>query len=354
MIDETNTPAIGVALIGAGMIAERHVTALSAIRIKAQLAAIVSRHPDRARHLARHYEGPPPLFTSDLSRVIQDPQVQVVVIATPPSVRIELIESLAAAGKHILLEKPVARNVEEAARVVQICKEAGVTLGVLFQHRVRATSIEAKRLLQGGSPGAPGHVEIAVPLWRAQSYYDELERGTYARDGGGVLITQAIHTIDLALSLAGPVTRVQAMTATTPLHRMEAEDFAVAGLHFASGAVGSLVANTATYPHGRETITLHCQNASIHLGSEVLEVNWRDGRVVRHPANATSLEPAGPTPKHVWHQRVIEDFIDAVQQGRDPMVTGHEALASHRLIEAIECSSRQGIAIDLINPADSD
>lgn len=344
--EKTGGAPVGVALIGAGMIAERHVTALSAMRSRVQLATIVSRHPDRARHLAQYYKGSTPLFTSEIAHVIQDQQVQVVIIATPPSVRIELIESLAAAGKHILLEKPVARNVEEAVRVVQICKKAGVKLGVLFQHRVKASSIEAKKLLQGGTPGAVGHVEIAAPLWRAQSYYDELERGTYARDGGGVLITQAIHTIDLALSLTGPVTRVQAMTATTPLHRMEAEDFAVAGLHFASGAVGSLVASTASYPHGRETITLHCQNASINLGSESLEVTWRDGRVVRYPANATNHEPGSATPKYVWHRRVIDDFIDAVQQGRDPLVTGQEALASHWLIEAIESSSRQGVAID--------
>lgn len=320
MTDQKSTSPIGVALIGAGMIGERHVTALSALRLRAQLATIVSRHPDRARHLARYYAGAPPLFSSDLSCVVDDPQVQVVIVATPPSVRIELIKSLVAAGKHILLEKPVARNVEEAVRVVQICKEAGVKLGVLFQHRARVTSLEAKRLLQGGSPGAVGHVEIAAPLWRAQSYYDELERGTYARDGGGVLITQAIHTIDLALSLVGPVTRVQAMTATTPLHQMEAEDFAVAGLHFNSGAVGSLVASTATYPHGREAITLHCQNASMKLSAEALVVSWRDGRVVNYPPNAKNEAQGEAIPKYLWHKLVIEDFIDAVHHGCDPMV----------------------------------
>jgi len=108
-------------------------------------------------------------------------------------------------------------------------------------------------------------------LWRAQSYYDKLDRGSDARDGGGVLITQAIHTIDLALSLVGPVARVQAMTATTPLHEMEAEDFAVAGLQFVSGAVGSLVASTAMFPHGCETITVHCRHGSLRLGAEALD-----------------------------------------------------------------------------------
>ena len=175
-----------------------------------------------------------------------------------------------------------------------------------------------------------------------------LAGGSYARDGGGVLITQAIHTIDLALSLVGPVARVQAMTATTSLHQMESEDFAVAGLQFVSGAVGSLVASTATFPHGRETITVHCRHGSMRLGAEALDIFWRDGRVERYPPeDDLAGRPGGAVPKFEWHRRVIEDFLDAVQQGRDPLVTGKEALASHRLIEAIEASSRDGAAIDM-------
>ncbi|MFK7889570.1 MAG: Gfo/Idh/MocA family protein [Granulosicoccus sp.] len=347
LANDTQNLQTDVALVGAGMIAQRHVSALSAACRLARLVTIVSRHPDRARHLSQYYEGPPPKFVSDLSCVVHDPAVQVVIVATPPSVRIELIRALSAAGKNILLEKPVARNVNEAEQVVQICERAGVKLGVLFQHRMRLSSQAAKRLLLDGTLGKPGHIEIAVPLWREQSYYDELERGTYARDGGGVLITQAIHTMDLALSLAGPVTRVQAMTATTPLHRMEAEDFAVAGLQFASGAVGSLVASTATYPHGCESITIHCSEGSIRLEAEVLKISWRDGRSEQYPPIKTCEEQRSNTPKHEWHQSVIEDFIIAVKRDCKPMVTGHEALAAHRLIEAIELSSSEGVAVDL-------
>ena len=340
--------SVGVALIGAGMIARRHVEALSATAGRLRLEAVVSRRPERAEPLAEHYAGPRPLFTSDLSLVTGNPDVRVAIVATPPSVRIEPIEALARAGKHVLLEKPVARNVEEAVRVVEVCERAGVVLGVLFQHRVRAASRAAAELLAGGELGDPGLVEIAVPLWRPQSYYDELGRGTYARDGGGVLITQAIHTIDLALALVGPVARVQAMTATTPLHRMEAEDFAVAGLHFASGAVGSLVASTATFPHGRETIAVHCAHGSLRLGPETLEVSRRDGRSERDGPAAEGAHGDGPAvARHEWHRAVIEDFVEAVERGRQPMVSGRAALAPHRLIEAIEASSRTGTAVPL-------
>lgn len=348
MTDKLTTPLVGVALIGAGMIAARHVEAISAARTRIRLDAIVSQHPERATHLAKHYAGSAPFFTSDLSSITKDPGVQVVIVATPPSVRIELIEMLAQAGKHILLEKPVARTTAEAVQVVDICERAGVALGVVFQHRMRASSIAARQLVASGTLGKLGLVEIAVPLWREQSYYDELDRGTYARDGGGVLITQAIHTIDLALSLAGAVSQVQAMTATTPLHKMESEDFAVAGLRFTSGAVGSLVASTATFPHGRETITLHCENGSLYLGADALDIFWRDGRRERNTGDSRSAVEDAPTNvKNQLHQAVIEDFIDAIQLNREPMVSGRAALISHQLIEAVESSSRLGTPVQV-------
>ena len=350
MTKKKSAKSIGIALIGAGMIAQRHVTAMSAIQARARLVSIVSRRPERARYLAEFYAGPTPLFTSDIAMIVEDAGIQVVVVATPPDVRIDLIEMLAASGKHILLEKPVARNLDEAVQVVEICERAGVHLGVLFQHRVRASSLAATLALRDGAIGKPGHVEIAVPLWRDQSYYDELDRGSYARDGGGVLITQAIHTIDLALSLTGPVTRVQAMTATTPLHKMESEDLAVAGLHFASGAVGSLVASTATFPHGSETITLHCENGTMRISPEMLQIFWRDGRVECQPRSEVGgHDEKDKTEKHVWHQCVIENFLDTVQLGYGTLVTGREALASHRLIDAIEASARGGKVIDMLD-----
>lgn len=332
---------LGVALIGAGMIAQSHIKGLSATSL-ARLDVVVSRSPAKAAHLAQFYSGPAPLFTSDMSKVTENPDIQVVIVATPPSVRIDLISELAQAGKHILLEKPVARTVKEAETVVDICEQAGVSLGVLFQHRMRAPSIAAAGYVAGGSLGALGHVEIAVPLWRDQSYYDSLGRGTYARDGGGVLITQAIHTLDLALSLTGPITSVQAMTATSPLHRMEAEDFAVAGLRFACGAVGSLVATTATFPHGLEVITLHFEHGSLRLDKKRLYLNWRDGR-----SENNAFETIAPADKYIWHQRVIEDFLDSVRRGTLPLVTGRDALAVHDLIEAIEISSRKASKVEI-------
>lgn len=339
---------VKVALIGAGMIAKTHIAALSATQEKITLKAIITRRPDAARPLSDQYEGPPPVISSDLTSVATDPEITVAIVATPPSARKEIIATLARSGTHILLEKPVGRNPQEALEVVEICEREGVTLGVLFQHRMRAPSSAVARHIASGELGKLGVVEIAVPLWRDQSYYDEPGRGSYARDGGGVLITNAIHSIDLALSFTGPVTEVNAMTATSTLHQMEAEDFAVAGLRFACGAVGSLTASTAVFPHRTEVIRLHYEHASLKLEKNELEVNWRNGQKTvitqQQPPNTKASQSAG---KHQWHQNVIEDFIDAIKAKRNPMVTGREALISHELITAIETSSKTGKPVKL-------
>ncbi len=335
----------GVALIGAGMIAKTHVSALSALHSRCRLKVIVSTRPERAEYLLSIYQGTAPQLTNDLSIVLNDPDIHYVIVATPPNIRIDLIDSLTKAGKHILLEKPVARTVDESEQVVEICKLAKVKLAILFQHRMWDTTKVANELLSSGDLGNIGLVEIAAPLWRPQSYYNELGRGTYERDGGGVLITQAIHTIDLALSLTGPVSRVQAMAATSSLHKMESEDFAVAGLHFKSGAVGSFVASTATYPHGKESIVLHGEHGSLRLLSHDMKVFWRDGTCKDYKS---TIEPDGSLEsKSVFHKRMIEHFMDCIEHGGAPLVSGEDALDSHRFIAAIEHSSRTGCAVDV-------
>ncbi|MDA9207755.1 Gfo/Idh/MocA family oxidoreductase [Octadecabacter sp.] len=342
------TTKMGVALVGAGMIAKTHVAALSATSRDLQLVYVISRRPEKAVYLADLFDGDAPKFSSDVALISNDPNIAFTIVATPPSVRIELIRELATAGKHILLEKPIGRNTSEATEVVEICEKAGVKLGVLFQHRVRAPSIAARRYVDSGELGALGLVEINVPLWRDQSYYDELGRGTYERDGGGVMITNAIHSIDLALSLAGPVTQVRAMTATTPLHDMEAEDLATAGLKFANGASGVFIASTAMFPHRTEIIRLHFEKGSLRIDKDGLQIDWRNGDS-EYEAACVPSSPDIPLQggKYEWHQAVIEDFAAAIRDNRPPLVTGRNALLSHKLIEAIETSSKDGTPINL-------
>ncbi|MEX0969394.1 MAG: Gfo/Idh/MocA family oxidoreductase [Paracoccaceae bacterium] len=342
-------------LIGAGMVAGTHINACAAAAKTVRLVGIVAQNAANAKTLATEvsHKFTTPLKAYDtVGAVAADPDVEFAIIATPPNARANVIAPLVAAGKHILLEKPMGRNGDEARAVVALCAKAGVTLGVVLQHRMRAASQKAAAFVASGRLGALGLVEIAVPWWREQAYYEAPGRGTYARDGGGVLISQAIHTLDLALSLAGPVAgpvcSVRAMATTTRFHVMEAEDFVVAGLRFANGAAGSLFASTASYPGGAESIILHFERASLRLQSGELHISWRDGRTEQFGANATTGGGADPMAfTHDWHQAIIEDFAQALALGRAPAITGQDALAAHDLIDAISRAAATGAEQEL-------
>lgn len=337
-------------LIGAGMVARTHLTAC--VHAKGvTLQGVMSRSLHSARALAAEglvQTGLPLQVYDSLEAVAADPDVDFAIVLTPPNARLAIIGVLATAGKHILLEKPVGRNATEAREVVRLCRAAGVTLGVVFQHRMREASLKAAQMVANSDLGALGVAEISVPWWRNQRYYDEPGRGTYERDGGGVLISQAIHTIDLALSLTGPVRSVCAMAATTRFHKMEAEDFVTAGLQFVNGAVGSLVASTASFPGRAETIVLHFDKASLTLDSGRLLVRWSNGKEECFGAKSGTgggVDPMAFT--HEWHQSVLEDFAASLDSGNQPAITGEDALAAHDLIEAILKSAQIGKTTEL-------
>ncbi|MEP2980408.1 MAG: Gfo/Idh/MocA family oxidoreductase [Lentilitoribacter sp.] len=350
-MDVAQTKTAGVAVIGAGMVAGTHLAAIADAHQELRLTGVLARRKGSAQSLLSKLDLPQlknAIVYQNLEDVLSDGDVSFAILLTPPNARIDIVSSLAKARIPILMEKPIARNLEEAQQIVDICETANVPLGIVFQHRFRKASIAARDLVASGKLGQLYLAEINIPWWRPQSYYDEPGRGTYDRDGGGVLINQAIHTLDLALSLTGPVTSVQALSATTKTHEMESEDFAVAGLHFENGAVGSMVASTASYPGTAETITLHYDKASIKLNSGQLRICWRDqdeeilGEAARTGGGA---DPMAFT--HDWHRSAIDDFSKAVALGQPSAVCGRHALQVHKLIDAIERSAESGAKIDM-------
>jgi UDP-N-acetyl-2-amino-2-deoxyglucuronate dehydrogenase len=250
---------------------------------------------------------------------------------------LEIAGELSKAGKHILLEKPLDVSTARAETLVARCHDAGVSLGVVLQHRFKPAAERLAALLAMGSLGRIVNCSTSIRLWRPQSYYDEPGRGTKARDGGGVLLTQGIHTLDLMLSLAGPVAEVSAYVRTTPVHRMETEDLVCASVRFASGAIGVIDATTAAYPGGPERIELIGTKGTAALAGTALAVNWHDGRREELAADA-SAGGTGADPMafpHDYHLGVWRDFLDAIETKRPPRVSGAEALKVHRLIDAL-------------------
>jgi predicted dehydrogenase len=327
------------ALIGLGMVSRTYADAIrnsDAVR----LAAVCARSEASVEaFLAANGDLGARAMT--VEEIAADPGIGFAILATPPNARAEIAGKLAAAGKPILMEKPVERTLAGATRLVELCEAKGVPLGIVLQHRARPVVEELRRVMADLGPLLAA--EVSVPWWRPQSYYDEPGRGTYSRDGGGVLISQAIHTLDLMLSLTGPVVSVNAMVATTGFHRMEAEDFVCAGLRFASGAVCQLFATTASFPGRGETITLHFRKGSVRLEAGVLRIDRQDGTSETIGQAASSGAGADPMAfTSDWHRAVIEDFAEAVATGRPPLVPGRAALEVHRLIAALERSGERG------------
>lgn len=335
------------ALIGLGMVSKTYADALSQCA-DVTLSLVHARSTEARAGFLRDWPDLGAREAGSIEEIAQS-DVDFVLLTTPPNARQDIVATLAAEGKPILMEKPVERDLAAATRVVETCEVAGVPLGIMLQHRARPVVADLRRVLP--DLGSLRMVEVAVPWWRPQSYYDVPGRGSYARDGGGVLICQAIHTLDLMLSLTGPVEEVTSLSATTAFHQMESEDFVSAGLRFAYGAVGHLFATTASFPGKGETITLHGQNGSAHLEAGVLRIDWQDGRSETLGQSAASGAGADPMAfTSDWHRFVIEDFAEALREGHPPMIPGRSALDVHRLIAALERSgkSHQPVRCDAI------
>lgn len=331
---------LGVAIVGVGMVAGIHARALQDVSDIAQVRAVYDRDAQRLEAFCAQWGVE---AADSLEAILARDDIHAIFVLTPPNARREVVAAAAARGKHILLEKPVERDAAAGQDLVDIATRAGVTLGVVFQHRFREASLRLEHLIGSGALGALAIARADVPWWRPQSYYDEPGRGTYARDGGGVLINQAIHTLDLLQVYTGPVTEVMALMGTSSLHKMEAEDFVGAGVRFASGALGAITATTAAFPGGAETIELGFEKAAVRLGSGTLTVSWLDGReeVFGEPSGTGGGADPMAFP-HDWHASAQRDFLEAIRDGRKPAVSGEDALHVHRLIDALTLSSREG------------
>ena len=342
-IPSTERPRLAV--IGAGLGSAPHFRSLQDLAGEAELVWVYGRSAER---LASVQVPTPTRKTTRLEDILEDASVQAVLVLTPPNTHLDIVQRAARAGKHVLVEKPLEIDLDRATQLVQVCETEGVMLAVRLQHRLREAAVGLKALLDAGELGQLISASASVRWWRAQGYYDEPGRGTLARDGGGVLITQAIHTLDLLLSLTGLPERVTGLAATSPVHRMEGEDTAAALLHFAGGAMAVVQATTAAYPGFPERIELNGTLGTATLESGALQVLFANGKHLALGTNQGSGGGADPMAfDHAAHRTVLQDFIRAVQTGRAPKISGRSALRVQQVIESIMESSRTGSTISL-------
>ena len=319
-----------VAIVGLGMAVTPHAKSLLDLEQRVQVAYAFSPSADRRKKFAERF----PFAQCDrLETILADRSVDAVLVLSPPNTHLEIVSRCAAAGKHVLLEKPLEISTARAEQMVQACKK--IKLGVVLQHRFRpAAQLLRERLKDLGQlVAASAH----VPNWRPQSYYDQPGRGTRARDGGGVLLTQGIHTLDLFLSYTGEAGEVKSFVTTTPVHRMETEDLAVAAVRFKSGALGVVHATTTAYPGFPERIELIGSRGTALLEGTSLLLQLHDQEPFEFKTDAggggTGADPmAFP---HDWHRGVLQDFLDSIEQNREPRISGAEALKVHRFIDRI-------------------
>ena len=330
-----------IAIVGLGMAVTPHARGLLDLASEIEVVHAFSPSETRRRAFAEKFPFP---TCASLDTILNDRSVDAVAVFTPANTHRDIGLACAAAGKHVLMEKPLDITTARAVELVEGCRRAGVTMGVVLQHRFRPAGMKLAQMLAAGELGRIVGCSTAIRLWRPQSYYDEPGRGSFARDGGGVLISQGIHTLDLMLSLVGQVETVSGFATTTPLHRMETEDMVCAAVRFENGAFGTIDASTAAYPGFLEEIVITAEKGTARLAGTELLVQLQDGRKVNieadRSAGGTGADPmAFP---HDYHRAVMADFVAAIREGCRPKVTGEEALKVHRLIDALIETGKTG------------
>ena len=337
------------AVIGAGNIGKIHVQALQQIA-DAQVSVVCSRTEAPGRALAATCGAG---WEPDYVTAVQRADVDVVAICTPSGTHAEIAIAAAQAGKHILIEKPIDITLPRVDSIIAAAQQAKVVLACVFPRRFSAGVHKAKAALEAGRLGRLTMADVYVKWYRPQSYYGGSWRGTWTLDGGGALMNQAIHNIELLQWLVGPVASVIGRTATLA-HQMETEDTASALLTFQNGALGVIQGATGSWPGDPARVELRGDRGTIVL-EEGKIATWKLADAPPdEEAQMLSLEEtqgsgaADPTAiGSEMHRRQIVDMIAAIREKRPPMIEGAEARKSVEIIRAIYQSAAENRAVAL-------
>lgn len=331
---------IGFAILGAGMIADYYRQAIAAnAENGAHLAAIGHYNPARFDEIAGRFGVP----CQSIDAVLANPAVDAVCIATPSGEHAAQAIAAAKAGKHVLVEKPMALSLADADAIIAACRENNVRLGITLQRRVEPLFRRVHDAIHGGDLGEITLAAVTMPYLRGDAYYAQADwRGTWALDGGGVLMNQGIHIIDLLVWFLGDPVSVQSL-ASTGRRSVEVENTATAVLQFGSGAMASLTGTITAAPGFPHRIEIYGTNGGIQIEGESV-LRW----TLADPALAT-VEPwpvatgavgagMGADPRGIaasGHIAILGDMINAIRQGKDPAIDGPEGRRSLATVLAI-------------------
>ena len=324
-----------IGLIGGGNITDTHARAARAIP-GVEISAIHGTNGEKIARLCREHGGTP---YQDFDAFLKHRPMELVAIGSPSGLHAAQGIAAAREGLHVLTEKPIEISTARADALIEAAKQAKVQLGVLFQDRRKPHICQLKNWIDQGLLGKILFVDARVKWYRPPEYYTSSRwRGTFALDGGGALINQGVHTVDLLLWLLGDVVRVQARTATL-LHKIEAEDTAAAILEFASGALGILHATTAVYPGYPRRVEITGTKGTVIIEHDrIIAANLRNSEsatIESAPLDGNLSSSTATVSDFRGHQSVLEDFLQAIQQNRAPACDGVEGRRSLALIEAI-------------------
>jgi len=335
---------IGFAIVGCGNIAPFHAEAIRDTE-GAELVAVCDKDSARAVELAEKF---PAKVYSDFAELLKDDAVDVVNICLPSGLHEPLTIQSANAGKHVMVEKPLDITLEKCDAIIDACKKNKVKLATIFPARFTHGPTAIKNAIAAGRFGKLTLGDVAVKWFRTQEYYDSVDwRGTWKFDGGGALMNQSIHYIDMLQDIMGPVESVSAYCSTL-VKNIEAEDTAVAVLKFKNGALGTITGTTTAYPGLDARVGIHGENGSAILEGESL-VTWEfsnqtqdDGELQSSMSETKSSGASDPTKnlKSEGHKLQVEDMVAAISENREPMVSGESGRKAVEIICAIYQSAR--------------
>jgi UDP-N-acetyl-2-amino-2-deoxyglucuronate dehydrogenase len=334
-----------VAIVGTGAIAHKHAEAYRNIGF--DLVACSNRDAAKGISFAQQFGAD---FKPDYRDVCKDPRIDYVDVCAFPEFRLEVVEACAAAGKHVLVEKPIATSLSTAASMIDVTQKAGIVLGVVSQQRFNDGPLFLKQAIENGRLGRLLQADVYVKWYRSPEYYSRPVKGSWKSEGGGALINQAIHQIDILRWLAGPVEEVFGYWQLGALHSIESEDILSGVVVFSSGATGVVQASTAFWPGFVERLEVHGTNGSAILSANRL-TRWD---VKGEPYDKAPLEAASASgaadPMGISimpFERQFQNFADAIRSGGKPLVSGEDGYEALKITLALyrSCERRQPVPL---------